>query len=492
MMALLNKFSKKYVLLGLTFCLYALTQNLADPDLFARLAVGKLWITGGKPTTDPFSFLETHALWIDHEWLSGILFYVLKNLGSVFGIKSYKILTLLVILFFLLKAQQSKALRTSIPWCVICFSPTLYLWQSNVRSQLFTYMLFAIILYLCEKIEHEKVFKIIPNIWILAFFIIAVNMHGGFVIPLFFFLAFTFKNILLNRDIERSNNKSLLLFWVLMCAATLLNPYFIDYWWFLLKALTMDRPTIGEWAPLSINSFFSIYILSILFFIMLFSKSKRFDKIFFITGFALAGFSSGRLVAFFFMYALVNFSDAWDRALSLFSDLTKLPLRFLQNSGITAYLSVLTYYLLVLSPDVIKNINALDYSAYPVNILSRAKHCLQSGKMLTDFNSGSYALWVLYPKFKTGIDGRYEEVFTQETFNLVVDAYGGNGPNKQEQALMKINPDYILYKGDPSSQATLLKKMGFSIILSDSDYVIFSKETRESICGESQAPENII
>ncbi len=481
-MTILEKFPTKYILLAIPFCLYVLSQNIADPDLFARLAVGKLWLNTGKPIHDPFSFLETHAVWVDHEWLSGILFYKLFSFGSDLALKIYKLSTLLFILFFLLKAQKLNFSKISIPWSIICFSPTLYLWQSNVRSQLFTYMLYSILLYLCVKIDREKIFNIIPNIWILIFFTISLNMHGGFVLPLFLFLGFILKNLIFSCELPPKHKKSLIGFALLLLALTLMNPYFASYWSFLLKALTMKRPTISEWAPLGLTSFFSIYIISLLSIILLLSKQRGLDKLFILILLAYAGFSSGRLIAFFFMFAFVHYADAWEKAISIISQAIKKRTVEIKNAGFCAYLCILAYYLTVTSSEIFTNFNSLDYSSFPVDILERANKCLKPGRILTDFDSGSYALWVLYPKFTTGMDGRYEEVFSQDTFNLVAEAYGGGGQMKQEEALRKIKPDYILVRETDVTANPLIKEMGFEEIISDNNYSIIGKGGNNLSC----------
>lgn len=53
-----------------------LSPSEADPDLFARVAVGRLvQAHGAIPLIDPFAFTPTLPLWIDHEWLSGVVFW---------------------------------------------------------------------------------------------------------------------------------------------------------------------------------------------------------------------------------------------------------------------------------------------------------------------------------------------------------------------------------------------------------------------------------
>jgi len=59
------------------------TFRAADPDLFARVAAGRMVsLTGWVAPEDPFSFTARPGLWIDHEWLSGFFFYELSQLGG--------------------------------------------------------------------------------------------------------------------------------------------------------------------------------------------------------------------------------------------------------------------------------------------------------------------------------------------------------------------------------------------------------------------------
>ena len=56
-----------------------------DIDLFHRLAVGRLVeSTGGVVHKDPFAFSPRLDTWIDHEWLSGVVFHELVAMGGLY------------------------------------------------------------------------------------------------------------------------------------------------------------------------------------------------------------------------------------------------------------------------------------------------------------------------------------------------------------------------------------------------------------------------
>jgi hypothetical protein len=51
-------------------------HNIADGDLWARLAQGAcIWKTGHLIPKDLFAFTRVLAGYIDHEWLSGLIFF---------------------------------------------------------------------------------------------------------------------------------------------------------------------------------------------------------------------------------------------------------------------------------------------------------------------------------------------------------------------------------------------------------------------------------
>ncbi|MFH0945791.1 MAG: hypothetical protein V2A76_11385, partial [Planctomycetota bacterium] len=60
-----------------------LREKQVDPDLFGRVAVGRLIeARGGVPEQDPFAYTRTKPVWIDHEWLSGVVFYRVARFGG--------------------------------------------------------------------------------------------------------------------------------------------------------------------------------------------------------------------------------------------------------------------------------------------------------------------------------------------------------------------------------------------------------------------------
>src|SRR3990172_9364930 len=55
---------------------FLFTFHEADEDLWGRMAAGRLTMSEGSvPERDVFAYVPTKPLWVDHEWLSGVVFY---------------------------------------------------------------------------------------------------------------------------------------------------------------------------------------------------------------------------------------------------------------------------------------------------------------------------------------------------------------------------------------------------------------------------------
>ena len=81
--------------------------NVPDLDLWARLAVGSIFLqTGHVLRHDIFSYLPTKALWIDHEWGSGVVFYCFAKYFGEYGIFVLKALLIYLIFMMVQKVNQ--------------------------------------------------------------------------------------------------------------------------------------------------------------------------------------------------------------------------------------------------------------------------------------------------------------------------------------------------------------------------------------------------
>ena len=94
-----------YIILAIACLFLVCLSTNYDYDLFARLIVGERFIENGiLPFKDFLSYTPTHP-WYDHEWGSGVVFYLfLKYLGPV-GLLILQAVLMFFTAFFLMKTQ---------------------------------------------------------------------------------------------------------------------------------------------------------------------------------------------------------------------------------------------------------------------------------------------------------------------------------------------------------------------------------------------------
>lgn len=443
----------------------------ADPDLFARVAVGRLVIRDfAPPAHDPFAFTPKKELWIDHEWLSGVIFYLTTNYFGDCGI--FILRAIIICLTFLIITLAMNVSGKLMPEILLLSVPLItYTWGSPLRAQVFTYLALSLLYYLILVSERQDRAPKIYSLFCL--FLLWSNLHGGVVAGVIIFTSYVGLRVLSNRVARKEWLIALLAGY----AGAALSPYgTFTYWSYLIQAVSMPRPSIGEWNHLDLDSFSNvIWLLWIVFVSFGFSsKITRLNfahlGVFIIS--VLAGLKAERLVAIAVITGLTLCADctaASSKNLAMRLGRFGLPLRrsFISVS-LVALLSASVINLNFLSDHFTTK---LTYNTYPVAALNWLHANQPGGKLLNDFNNGSYALWRLYPDFLISFDGRYETVYLDQTLELNSCAMNPRCTN-WSTALSEISPDYILLV---AGQYPLWVKSGFSLIYSDPNFVILAK-----------------
>lgn len=422
-----------------------LGSSPADPDLFARVAMGRLALSNNYvPLKDPFAFTQTLPMWVDHEWLSGVIFYVIASTLGDAGLIGLKIILATVTAVCVILASQRYAPQFTgrFVWITLCLLHAAAAWTSTVRCQAFTYLFvpmlyWAIIEYRKDRNIHALAFSpLLAVAWI--------NMHGGYA------LGCVLIAILCGVElVERRLSRALLL----IALGWALAPIFTPYGWrgfatFLIHSLGMERPGIIEWFPLHTD--LPSFALTVLFCLpliggILFRKGVR--DLFGLAAIAFSGYCAFRHIRFlpFFMITAAIFGSPYvdaaiERAKSLRPHLYTAAIRC-GSLVLTGFLGLGALHLLVmaLSPSTYR----MDYKNFPIGAIEWLRSRQTQGRLLVDFNTGSYALWRLYPNMKISVDGRYEECYPKETVQDNALAFSP-GLEVGRAALERFDPTHIL------------------------------------------------
>jgi hypothetical protein len=295
------------VVLGIFLC----SRNIADGDLWAKLALGaEVWKLGTLPHQDRFAFTPVLPEYVDHEWGAGAVFF---GLLKVFGPTSLMWLKILLALGavgggLLVGRRGGCSWDGSLLLAVPASACIALGYIPVIRSHTLTYCFFALTLLVLEEVLKSNTDSRVHNvsntrraIWLagglVGITLVWVNVHGGFVAGLGIigiyavfatfqeFLTRTHAGVVISASdfskveravvslpspiavssegpehppTARSERRALptwLVLWLALLGCvvvTCINPYGIRFWSYVLPAVLAKRPLIAEWQPLPV------------------------------------------------------------------------------------------------------------------------------------------------------------------------------------------------------------------------------------------------
>ncbi|MDD4196783.1 MAG: hypothetical protein PHT96_10315 [Syntrophorhabdaceae bacterium] len=467
-----------------------LATTTADVDLWGYLAFGRqFWTSGHFPYRDVFSYVPTLDPWVYHEWLTGVIFYpVYKFTGSA-GLQVIKYLAGSATCWFVYLTARLRGANplTSGLLIIMALQGWLFFGYAPVRAQVFTYLFFAVYIFLLERARIKQEWR---YLLVLTFIqVLWCNLHGGFLAGLGLIGVYA-----VGEAISRRPFLPFMYALVFSTVVTLVNPYGFQYWAYLYRAVSMPRPEIWEWASI-INAYISGNIswqeimnpLATLVLVVFLAIRNRWRDITALLALAVTlylGIKHIRHLVFFYLLmavyvpclfnlyiedlqSKVGFSVVyrrkWTAAIIIITMLLTLliAVKFIQKSPFTLYV-----------PAEPKSFSGPELY-YPVGAVDYINGKGLEGNLLTEFGWGEYIMWNLYPKCKVALDGRYETVYPV----IVVTKYFDfiRGGQSYDIFLNDYPPDMILI----AARTTLIKKISSNIkwklVYSDVGSVLFVK-----------------
>ncbi len=423
-----------YLTLFSFLLLFGLIDNNIDFDFWARLIVGKSFFqTGSLFNYDFYSYGTTHKF-IDHEWGSSLVFYLIQNYFSDIGLLIFKTLIIFLTLFLITKIIRLK--DNNIPLYFLFFFFSLhsicYTIFSTIRCQTFSFLFFVFYLYILELARCKKDYKVLFCLPILN--IIWANLHGGFLVGLVLILLFAFGEFLNNRKYM-----PYLIIFFISSLTSLANPWGFEYISYIIKAFSLNRVHIVEWQSAFFSKYSKIYLTSFIKFKTFFFISIIIFIYSIFKNIKLSGFkkfytqidkTKYLIILFttiisikamrchpFFVYSVLAYcySDFY----KIFNK--KLPLVFDKTKEFILLFLVLISTISHINPK--SPIFKTSENQYPIHCIEFIKINNLKGNVLTNFHEGSYGAYKLYPNNLIFMDGRYEEVYDNNLINELARFY---------------------------------------------------------------------
>lgn len=249
------------LLLGLA----TMSSNVADPDLWGHVQYGREVLRDGTlPRTATWTYAAEGAPWVNHENIAELMLACTVDTFGPAGLPWMKLTIATTILaLMILSARRSGAGWLPIGAMVMIVAANLQ-FHWHFRPQILTYLSLAMLLslwqYVFGEFDPQNPQSVIATtsrlrwLWLLMpLMCFWANSHGGFAAGVCIMLAYhgLICLQLVHRRGFRHRRFLIHLSMVTVAAilATLINPYGIELWQFMLSALTLPRPEIADWSP---------------------------------------------------------------------------------------------------------------------------------------------------------------------------------------------------------------------------------------------------
>lgn len=246
------------LLVGLGAVAYACIEArylFLDADTLWHLRTGEwIWSQQRVPATDPFSHTFYGQPWIAHEWLAGVIFFLLFSLLGLEGPAALTALAFgltvgLIAQFLFNRLEPARALLVAM--LVLASLATHLL----ARPHMLAMPILALwIIQLVNAVEQQKT----PPIWLAALMVLWANLHGSFVVGLMLAGLFAIEAVIATQPSQRkAMAKQWIVFIVVIALASILTPYQWHGWLFpfQLKSMSFALSIISEWVPPNFQKF---------------------------------------------------------------------------------------------------------------------------------------------------------------------------------------------------------------------------------------------
>ena len=455
----------KPIIFYIIFFLFVLTfsslVNGYDYDLWARLIAGMGFVqTGHVLKQDFLSYTPTHT-WFDHEWGSGVIFYLIQHFFSSAGLLLLQATLVFLIFLTMTKIIKLRGLKTTSAYNFLfyffAFHAMIINFNEPVRCQMFSFLLFTVFLYILELARQGKN----KPLWLLPFIMLFWNnVHGGCISGIGLIVLY-----IVGEFLNRAPIKKYIFTLIPTVLVLLINPWGLSYIGFLAKATTMQRPYIMEWWGLFSTYYLHKFMQLKIFLLILLSTEaiiviksiitksfsiKKLDKtkIIVLAATLFLAIQHVKMIPFAVITSTCFLYDDFYTLINSLGEKIRQRLKmnptagngFNQKKEIAVYLVIMVFVLYNLKAESFAPLVRAE--KYPLREIEFVKLNDIKGKLLINFGLGSYASYKLYPNNLIYMDGRYEEVYNDDLLPML-RTFSLMNPGWQE-ILVKHPPEIII------------------------------------------------
>jgi tetratricopeptide (TPR) repeat protein len=477
----------RFIILFLLFALIFISQinTIVDSDLWCHFKTGEYILKNlDVPRVDMYSYVLAGRPWIDHEWLSQIIFYLVFAGSGWIGINILKAIVISVcfLMMFLFVIPRYKNIIYAVFLTVLAVLAFGY--RSFIRPEVFSYLLICVFFYILESRKKLYLLPILQALW--------VNLHGYFIAGPILILLYCIGE-LVSGDMAKS--RRLGIFFIITCIACLVNPYFYNgaiYPIKILAGLNSDQRDFIQHVyelrmPIGVSFgryifFWAFAILTSITFLVNIKKAKMWHMLVFLSSFMASYMAIRNMPVFIFLatpLAVINLNEAKPTAhkterkyyIALIALILSVVYFFVSNK----------YYAFSQESQFRKTESKMIDLLTPKGACDFLEKNNIRGRIFNTIDYGHYIAYRFYPEKRIFIDGR-TELYGSEHYQLYQRAQ--NYPAELDKFRIKYGFNIALlrhlYSGTEKLLSRLYKSKDWALVYYDKGSAIFLYDAPEN------------
>ena len=461
--------------------LIPIMQSVKDTDLWWQIKTGQfIWTSRSVPTEDPFSFTTAGVRWIDHEWLSQVIFYqVFAHFGFI-GLVLMKavFVTAMMTGIYLLARLYTKHGLAAVGITALCSIAGWRFWSQ--RPHLFTYLFLVVLLILLNKATRGRA------LWLaVPLFLVWSNLHGGWAFGyLVMAVVLLESGIGAIREGKRSDALRMAGVLVFSFLAVLVGPSPIPRLLYSIGYVSGHIPTqlVLEFRRPSFRSVpmypYDLLLLMVPVVLYLGRKAMPISQWIILILTMAMSLKSMRHVPLFGIIAAPVLAIQINAALERRADSGRLSwwLKEPQGWWPVNLLLLLVIPMLIVLKMPRENTEAARIQSwfYPIEACRflQEQPVYGEGRLLNNYDWGGFLIYKLYPKYKVSIDGRADLHYGHMT--AAIRDFEAMSPEWQA-FVESVNPDVILLPINKPVAEALREDPDWLLVYEDDVAVVFAR-----------------
>ncbi len=480
----------------IAFLAYIARLSDVTHDAFHEMALVRVFAeTGTFPIGDVFAFTPTVHPAVHHEWGTGLVLYWCAGISPL-GMDGMAVLRILLV--FAISAALYRVARNGgahpllICVCAPILFPLLWVGFATLRAQIFT-LLFMLLQILMQQSDWQG-----RKRWIVAWamlYVVWLNMHAGFVVG----VAMMFLHVVERWLTELGEDWTLaslrnayfklwhhFLLPPILAIGLQINPWGVLYGPYLLRAITMERPTMLEWQPLwmthdSTTSLvaFALSIIALGYV----AKNRRWSRLRGWLFCGVAAYMALKHLRHGSIYAIVwmAYMPGWltptvfgRTAIATLINSRTILIRSAALTGVACMAFILWH---PIWKATIPSTDPDGDMVYPTGAVQFLRSRSFIGNVMTPFACGAYVSWECYPQVHVSVDGRYEVAYREDVLPKHNQFYAAE--TGWQTVLDEFSADLILVQANSPVRKSLgksgSKTEAWQIVYEDPVFSLYAK-----------------